>query len=536
MIISRAPVRISFGGGGTDLPAYFREHGGAVLSTTITKYNYAVLTDSDRPLIDIHSADYQLNHSYDAGDAALQSEDVLAIPKTVLRRYGVSNGISLSLKSDVPTGSGLGLSGAVTVNMINLLQAFREQESSRMEIASESTLVEVDLLDRPVGLQDQYASAFGGLNFIEFSAEGTNVLPMMLPEERLHELEGNCMLFFLNRQRNSATVLQDVQQALRTPGSAAVEILHRQKETAYAMRDALQAGPLRRFAELLDAGWQWKRILAINISTPHIERCYAAAREAGALGGKVTGAGGGGFLLLYAEPDAQAAVRRSLGELGLHQELEFKFDRAGVQTLMNHKGGLNTSMSPEGYLLGLETIMRRIDSSAIQRIVDAIYAAHRNRKKVIFMGNGGSAATAAHAVCDLSKTAMVPNKRPIRALSLTDNISLITAWSNDVSFEDAFCGQLQQYLDPGDVVIGLTGSGNSRNVVKALRYAKEHGALTIGLLGFDGGEAKKVVNLDLHVPSASYQFVEDSHSMVLHLITLMLKNKLELEENAYDTR
>jgi len=528
MIISKAPVRVSFGGGGTDLPAYFREHGGAVLNTTIAKYNYAVLSDSDRPSIDIHSADYQLNYCYDARDVA-GTVDVLDIPKTVLQRYDVPNGLSLSLKSDVPTGSGLGLSGAVTVNMINVLREFRNQPRSREEIAREATLVEVDLLGRPVGLQDQYASAFGGLNFMEFSADGTKVIPMSLADATLRELEQSCMLFFLNRQRNSATILGEVQQAVHTPGSTAVEMLHRQKQTAYEMRDALQSGELRTFAELLDVSWRWKRSVAAGISNPDIERYYAAARAAGALGGKVCGAGGGGFLLLYAEPDAQPDVRSSLAELGLHHELKFEFDHWGVQTLMNHDAQPTASIRPEGYLLGLETVMRQLDTVAIDRIAAAIYAAHHQHKKIFFMGNGGSAATASHAACDIAKTAMVANRRPIRTTCLSDNMALVSAWSNDVSFEDAFCGQLQNSLDPGDVVIGITGSGNSRNVVKALEYAKTHGASTIALVGFDGGEAKKVVDLALHVPSGNYQFIEDLHMVVVHLITLVLKSKLQAD-------
>jgi len=383
------------------------------------------------------------------------------------------------------------------------------------------------LLGRPIGLQDQYASAFGGLNFMEFTADGASVTPLPLPDPLLRELEGNCLLFFLNGQRNSATILNEVQQAVRTPESTAVGMLHRQKQTAYEMREALKAGELRRFAELLHAGWQWKRSLAPSISNPDIERYYAAARAAGAIGGKVTGAGGGGFLLLYAEPDAQSRVRSALAELGLRQELKFEFDRTGVQTLMNHKGQLNRSIRPEGYLLGLEHIIRQLDRAAIDEIANAIYAAHLDNKKIIFMGNGGSAATASHAICDLSKTAMVANQRPIRAVCLSDNVALITAWSNDVSFDDAFCGQLRQSLDPGDVVIGISGSGNSRNVVKALQYAKAHGALTIALVGFDGGEAMKVADLALHVPCANYQFIEDIHMVVVHLIMLVLRSKLE---------
>jgi galactokinase/mevalonate kinase-like predicted kinase/phosphoheptose isomerase len=528
MIISKAPVRVSFGGGGTDLPAYFREHGGAVLNATITKYTHAVLCDSDQPLIEIHSADYKLDYCYDAHDVA-RTTHVLDIPKTVLQRYNAPNGLYLSLKSDIPTGSGLGLSGAVTVNMINLLREYRAQACSRDEIAEEATLVEMDLLGRPIGLQDQYASAFGGLNFMEFSANGVSVSPVSLPDTVLRELEGSCMLFFLNRLRNSSAILAQMRDAVLGRDSASVDLMHRQKQTAYAMRDALQAGELRQFAELLDVSWNWKRRLTTSISNPDIDRCYAAARAAGALGGKIAGAGGGGFLLLYAEHDAQSDVRRSLAELGLHQELKLQFECKGVQTLMNQSGQTGAPLQSEGYLLGLETISRRLDQAAIHRIADEVYAAHRNRKKIFFMGNGGSAATASHASCDFSKTAMVDGKRPIRTMCLSDNIPAMTAWSNDVSFEDAFCGQLRHSLDPGDVVIGITGSGNSRNVVKALEYAKTNGALTIALVGFDGGEAKKVVDLALHVPSSSYQFIEDIHMIAVHLITLVLRGKLQAD-------
>jgi len=311
MIISKAPVRLSFGGGGTDLPAYYEHHGGAVLSVTIDKYFYCVLeTTGDAP-VEIVSSDYQLHQRLpDMGRVTLTG--ALKIPKAVLRHFGVERGVYMALKGDVPTGSGLGLSGAVTVSLVQAVATFKGLDLSKAELARIASEVEIGALGRPIGMQDQYAAAYGGLNFMTFSRDGVEVSPVVLPEGVLSGLERRLLLFHTGASRDSASILSGQKQATEENNAEVIAALDALKGQASRMRDALLAGDLDGFGRLLAEAWDFKKNLAKNITNPDIDGYYAAALAKGALGGKITGAGGGGFLLLYCPPERQADVIEEL--------------------------------------------------------------------------------------------------------------------------------------------------------------------------------------------------------------------------------
>ena len=524
MIIAKSPVRLSFGGGGTDLPAYYEPHGGAVLSVTIDKYFYSVLQEIPGQSIELSSSDYQLHQRIADLDQA-NLTDALRIPKAMLRHFGVKSGVMLSLKSDIPPGSGLGLSGAVATSLAQCVGAYVGKHMDKAQVAELATHIELTVLGRPIGMQDQFASAHGGLNFLTFTKEGVTVEPVAVSQTRRAQLRRHLMLFHTGASRDSARILEGQRQATQKNDSGVLDALHQVKKTAYRMREILEGGDILEIGRLLHDSWQHKKRFSSSVSNPDIDRYYDTAMRHGALGGKITGAGGGGFLLIFAEPEHQEDISRELTALGL-QELSFDFEDGGSQITLDHAGRFKSTITPEGYLLGMRAVVSRLDNNQIGRIADLLHAAYVADKQVFIMGNGGSAATASHFCSDLAKTVAVNGKRGFRAIPLTDNIPLMTAWGNDVGFEDIFSGQLRNLLNPGDVVIGISGGGMSPNVLKAMQMAQERGARTVGLTGFSGGKLKCAVEECFIVPSENYQFIEDVHMMLVHLLTSVVRERL----------
>ena len=325
MIISRAPMRISFGGGGTDLEAYYARYGGFVLSTAINHYCYATASASLDGGVHIRLADPPAGEPHSSGlpEAAV----TMFAHKGLARR-----GVTLTLASDVPPGTGLGSSSAMAVALIHALAGYLRIPLTAAEIARRACELEIERLGMPIGKQDQYASAYGGLNGITFAHDGgVDVQPLVLPPRLRRALHARLLLFATGSRHNSSAILRRQSDDTRRKPIVAAR-LRRIKALGLAMRDLLLAGDLDGFGRLLDRAWREKRSLSAAISTTSIDTWYFAARSAGALGGKSTGAGGGGFLLLYAPPEKIAAVRAALNDCGL-RELPFVFETAGVQAL-----------------------------------------------------------------------------------------------------------------------------------------------------------------------------------------------------------
>jgi D-glycero-alpha-D-manno-heptose-7-phosphate kinase len=331
MIEVRAPVRISFGGGGTDLAAYYARHGGLVVSAAITRYSRVVAAPAADNGYAIASADYGAAERFPAGDPP-PVEGALSLPKAAIELFAPAlrgRGVGLSLSAEAPPGSGLGSSSAMAVALVAALGAYTGADLDKVRVAEAACRLEIERLAQPIGRQDQYASAFGGINTITFGAEGVRVEPLALASGVAEALSERLLLFFTGRQREAATILRQ-QQADSGAKARVVESLHHIKQLALEMRAALLEGDLSGFGALLDRGWQEKRRLSGRISSPEIDGWYAAARATGAAGGKIAGAGGGGFLLLFCEPERQPALRAAMRERGL-RELPFDFDHAGVQ-------------------------------------------------------------------------------------------------------------------------------------------------------------------------------------------------------------
>lgn len=333
MLIVRSPVRISFGGGGTDLPAYFESYGGAVLSTAINKYFYTIVGERTDGHIQIISSDLRMFETWKDLSSMNAGGTPLEIPIAVLKELGCEAAVDLFLASEIPPGTGLGSSASVCVNVLQAMATHLGLPLSKEDLAEKAFYVANTVLGKSVGKQDEYAAVFGGLNFITFNPDGSvEMEPLKLAPDLLNALQSRLILFFTGAAHNSWSILEE--QEASTRSGTALEYLHRIKSLAEEMRQALLRGDLDRFGALLHEGWMNKRRISSRISTPAIDRMYANARDHGAAGGKITGAGGGGFLLLYCEEKYQPAVRDALAAQG-SKEMRFAFDFHGCRVLVN---------------------------------------------------------------------------------------------------------------------------------------------------------------------------------------------------------
>lgn len=321
MIVSCAPFRVSFAGGGSDIASFYRKQRGAVLSCAIAKYSFIVV----HPFF--NASKYHLKYTRtELVDHLDQVEH--PILREALRLQAIEPGIEIVSVADVPGGTGLGSSSSFSVALLNALYAHRRVFVPKERLANEACLLEIERLGEPIGKQDQYAAAYGGINLIEFECHGgVTVQPLLLPQATLSELEGNLMLFYTGVQRDAREVLSNQVIALESDDSI-ISRTQQMVDLAYEMRNLLVAGALDDFGLALHLGWEIKRGISEQISTSAIDELYARARESGALGGKLVGAGGGGFLLLYCPKSAQTQVRNALSSL---QSLDFRFDWGGAR-------------------------------------------------------------------------------------------------------------------------------------------------------------------------------------------------------------
>ena len=322
MIVVQTPLRVSFLGGGTDLSAFYRREEGCVLSTAIDKYIYVIVKQRFDERIRIGYTRTELVDRLDD----LQHELV----RESLRLVGIDRQIELSTMGDIPSeGSGLGSSSTVTVGCLNALHTYLGEACTPGELARQACQIEVDTLGKPIGKQDQYIAAYGGLRFIRFHEDDSvTVERLAVTPETQRRLARSLMLFYTGTTRQASSILRE--QAARTDDQRA--LLRGLKELAWAARRALERDRPDELGHLLHEGWLLKRQLATNITSPAIDELYERARRAGALGGKITGAGGGGFLLLHVPVERQEAVRRALCEL---QELPCGMERDGSKVIFN---------------------------------------------------------------------------------------------------------------------------------------------------------------------------------------------------------
>ena len=324
--VSRTPFRISLGGGGTDLPSYYKDYEGAFISAAINKYIYVTIHKRFLPGLKLS---YSKTENVKSADE-LEHHTV----REVLRRFGIKDGLDIISLADVPAEAGLGSSGSFTVGLLKALYAYQNIQKSPAEIAEEACDIAMNALHAPSGKQDEYAASFGGINAYNIDRSGkVSVEEMNLDEDIVAELEKNMMMFYTGVTRKSSTVLSKQNERISDSGTDALEKMHTIKRIGLESKKALQSGNLKRFGELLHEHWMAKRGVTDNMSSDDIDRWYSIARENGAIGGKIIGAGGGGFLMLYCEGDRQR-LKAAMAKEGL-TEFEYKFDFDGSKTVYN---------------------------------------------------------------------------------------------------------------------------------------------------------------------------------------------------------
>ena len=321
MIITRAPFRLSFCGGGSDLPSFYEQHGGCVLSTTIRKYMY----------LTIHNYFYkdQIILKYSQTEAVSNYDDIQhRIFKQCLKDFDIM-GVEISSMADIPSGTGLGSSSSFTVALLHLLHTYKGEYVSKYKLAKDACEVEIDKLGEPIGKQDQFAAAFGGLKFYEFQPSGfVDVQPIIMKSESYKALEDNILMFYLGGVHSASSILKEQSQNVKTFDKAKVQ--QQMCELTRTLKEELQKNNVDAMGELLHENWMLKKSLASGISNPLIDETYEKATSAGALGGKLLGAGGAGFMIFYVKPEKQESVRNALADL---REMDFELDNSGASII-----------------------------------------------------------------------------------------------------------------------------------------------------------------------------------------------------------
>jgi D-glycero-alpha-D-manno-heptose-7-phosphate kinase len=327
MIITRTPFRLTLGGGGTDLPSFYHQYGGFVLAVGIDKFMYI---NVNTPVIDD-----KIRVRYTKSELVEHVDDVEhTLAREAMKRFGLTKGVEIVSVADIPAGTGLGSSSCYLVGLLNALRALMQKPVSPQELAEEACEIELGILNKPIGKQDQYMAAFGGLTCFSIDQNGTvSVERLPLSTELVEELENNLLLFYTHETRDATAILARQNESTKKKTGNVAAYLREIKDIGMEIRDEIVNGNLRRFGELMDLHWQRKKCLAQGISNPQIDYWYETARQNGAIGGKISGAGGGGFLMLYCEDD-QRRLRRAMREAGL-RELNFRFEFEGSKVVFD---------------------------------------------------------------------------------------------------------------------------------------------------------------------------------------------------------
>jgi len=327
MIITKTPFRITLGGGGTDVPSFYREHGGFVLAVAIDKYMYL---NVNTPILDD-----SIRVQYNRTELVRHVDEIQhTLVREALHFFHIDNGIEIVSIADIPAGTGLGSSSSYLVGLLNAMHTLTRTPVSTQELAEEACHIELDCLQKPIGKQDQYMAAFGALTALEIAKDGkVSVSHPPLSMELVDALESNILLFYTGAARDAVTILREQDGATRSKDKVVVGSLREIKDIGIEIGNAIVKGDVRRFGQLLDVHWQMKKKLSGGISSPEIDAWYALAKRNGAIGGKICGAGGGGFLMLYCEENKHR-LRDAMRRAGLC-ELNFRFEFEGSKVVFD---------------------------------------------------------------------------------------------------------------------------------------------------------------------------------------------------------
>jgi len=327
MIVSRAPVRFSLGGGGTDLPSYSREHGGFLVAAAVDKFVYVCVAKRFQNTIRLAYTESEIVESVDQIRHRIFRE--------ALRMTDVTKGVELHSLADVPANTGLGSSSTFTVALLNGLHAFKREFVPVEQLAREACNLEIDVLQEPIGKQDQYIAAYGGISALTFHPDGSvDVERLALRDEVIDDLEANLLIYYSGVERAAASVLKEQAKTIVANKDDAVQRMHRIKALGHETKRILLAGQIDAYGEMLHEHWTNKRKLASNMADGTIDEHYDVARKAGAIGGKLMGAGGGGFFMFYVRAAERRRVQEALAARGL-RPMRFRFDFDGARIMAN---------------------------------------------------------------------------------------------------------------------------------------------------------------------------------------------------------
>lgn len=332
MIITRTPFRITLGGGGTDLPSYYSKYGGFIFAATINKYMFI---NVNRPIVDDlvrvkYTKSELVNH---------RNELNHEIAREAMNMMGIENALEIVSMADVPAGTGLGSSSCYAVGLLNALHTMKREYITVKEIAEEACKLEMENLKKPVGKQDQYMAAFGGLTVLDIEKDGTvNVRKANVSDAAIDDLNRNLLMFYTNTSRNADEILSEQSKGAKEEKKDVVESMHYIKKLGYDILDAVESGNLTDVGLLFDQHWGYKKKISAKMSNPRFDKIYEIAKANGALGGKISGAGGGGFFLFYVD-GTHGKFREKMKELGL-REMRYRFDFEGTKVLVNLMDGV----------------------------------------------------------------------------------------------------------------------------------------------------------------------------------------------------
>tara|TARA_B100000427_G_scaffold48892_2_gene36839 strand:- start:755 stop:1744 length:990 start_codon:yes stop_codon:yes gene_type:complete len=329
MIVSRTPFRITLGGGGTDLPSYYENYGGFIFSFCLSKYMYVCV---NRP-----SADDLIRLKYSISESVDNIEDLKHdIAKACLERVGINSKIEIASLSDIPAGSGLGSSSTYTVGLLNSLYSMLGDSKTLEFLANEACVIEMDILKKPMGKQDQYLAALGGFVVLEIDTNGVvEAKKISLDQSIMDELQKNLLIFYTGQQRKNNKILKEQDDSTKENKKAVLNSLHYIKESGYKILNIVQSGNIDDLGLMFREHWEMKKKLSSGITNSQIDSIYNVALENGAIGGKISGAGGGGFFTFYCNKDHQK-LRNAMSNLGL-KELEYSFDDEGSKIISINK-------------------------------------------------------------------------------------------------------------------------------------------------------------------------------------------------------
>jgi D-glycero-alpha-D-manno-heptose-7-phosphate kinase len=327
MIVTRTPTRISLGGGGTDIRSYASRYGGFLISAAINKYVYITVNKRFEDSIRV---------SYSKTEIAPSVGEIEhPIVREALRLLGLEGGLEIVSIADVPANTGLGSSGAFTVGLLNALHTFKRENVSQETLAEEASTILMDVLGEPIGVHDQYLAALGGITCLAIDQDGAVLAsPLAISDGIVEELEASLLLLYTGVKRSASEVLGDESRSISRGYDGVTAALDTVKQIGYQVKEALETGNLRRFGELLDHHWQSKKRLSTKVSSAGIDRWYKLAKRNGALGGKIMGAGGGGFFMFYCDNHSKACLRKAMASEGL-REMRFAIDFQGSKVLVN---------------------------------------------------------------------------------------------------------------------------------------------------------------------------------------------------------